>query len=1225
MDSELPQHSVLTPTSCESRSEKVHDWAVDALRPAACKTPNSTHRPRRQKTGRKFREPAWKARPGITVDTSFSRHRGASPQQVYPWGQEERGRLANKVGHKEQPGCFVRWGDIKTLSRETVQNSTGSSQPQDERRVVLQEQKASEGSSDPVNNRHDYSFQTTMPRYPRQCSDAEDAPVSLGVISQGVVKDGMRQVSPPLHFRVQGLRPSPLDLSDVSPSDQAITIGIAIPPASLPEHATSPKSAAPGEGNPDAVNRQRSASNAVTPTIMITPAREEYDRDRSGWYTSAESTPNAKAGRATSSIYSRATNWNAASRAWNTPPVPPLHLDKKGKPIIKPNSDATVPNQIFEEDEIALSSRGGRIKSLHRLTTDTVLPTPLRSRGWWNVLTSPFLARPDSKIWPSSVVDDAMSPEAPMLAHAAGFGTVENDWLSRHSEHVEDDDEGNVCVRSASPSWSAVETVATRVVPKRSITAPGALDLSDSGLNIYRVPSTDETAPYYDPTNHYGSPSAHGPAYTTDFPYGNRGLSCQSQQNESRSSDRDEPIALDRSPKCLSVQPRDPLADVAQPELEDSVRSAQEEIVFDKTAHTPTLDRLCQPHTPVLASGTKTITPLDACSSPGARTDDGLSPTSATPVVEVASVATFLSARIPCQTQREVEILPPRTPSPQAGHGRTPAIEHPVSDERSAKPSVCTTNGGKIVHQPVALVNDIGSGLGISRFGTMKQTQKQCSEKAASLITTSEHRRYYGHTSRRPLVLSREQSSRPPERKRLLLWLALTGAFSVLVLTVILLAMFVPQKQKDMQVRAQWLNLTGFPPIPTGISTIAQPDPIEENSQCAKPSDTWSCALPREQQDTGRPRELDQPDFRFEIRFRNGSIANSSLLGIANSSVSSRAVNAVSAHALVRRSVVAARDAWMGSLFAPSPAPPSVADRTFLGNTTDNVTVPYDGEETPFSITFLNASFLAAHSRLVKRQDASAYPLSTTDKIVESNPSAENVSFPIPSPSIDSEGKPNPAILYPFPRAQPLRLFDRGLNTEHYGFYTYFDRTIFLSSVNASDTGVSNTSAINDGTARENADALCTWAQTRFKVQFWTRKSSVNLLRPLTSANKTTNGDATSAPVPAGSLNGTDVPAVNSSANDLTRPGSFPYPVTVTLDRHGGDPSKKSVYCYGVKDGKVINGVKTLIFEDRAAGGTLVNAAAAPGPNTAVGARSAGRIGVDGGTGGCRCAWANWQ
>ncbi|KAK5002925.1 hypothetical protein LTR28_010817, partial [Elasticomyces elasticus] len=430
---------------------------------------------------------------------------------------------------------------------------------------------------------------------------------------------------------------------------------------------------------------------------------------------------------------------------------------------------------------------------------------------------------------------------------------------------------------------------------------------------------------------------------------------------------------------------------------------------------------------------------------------------------------------------------------------------------------------------------------------------------------------------------------------------------------------------KDMQVRAQWLNLTGFPPIPTGISTIAQPDPIEENSQCVKPSNTWSCALPKEQQDTGRPSEPDQPDFRFEIRFRNGSIANSSLLETANSSVSSRAVNAVSAHALVRRSVLAARDAWMGSLFAPSPAPPSVADRTFLGNTTDNVTVPYDGEETPFSITFLNASFLAAHSRLVKRQDASAYPLSTRDNIVESNPSAENVSFPIPSPSIDSEGKPNPAMLYPFPPAQPLRLFDRGFNTEHYGFYTYFDRTIFLSSVNASDTGVSNTSATNDGTARENANALCTWAQTRFKVQIWTHKSSVNLLRPLTSANKTTGGDAASAPVLAGSLNGTDVPAVNSTANDLTRPGSFPYPVTVTLDRHGGDPSKKSVYCYGVKDGKVINSVKTFVLENRAAGGTLVNAAAAPGPNTAVGVRSAGRIGIDGGTGGCKCAWANWQ
>ncbi|KAI7296909.1 hypothetical protein KC352_g32 [Hortaea werneckii] len=64
----------------------------------------------------------------------------------------------------------------------------------------------------------------------------------------------------------------------------------------------------------------------------------------------------------------------------------------------------------------------------------------------------------------------------------------------------------------------------------------------------------------------------------------------------------------------------------------------------------------------------------------------------------------------------------------------------------------------------------------------------------------------------------------------------------------------------------------------------------------------------------------------------------------------------------------------------------------------------------------------------------------------------------------------------------------------------------------------------------------------------------------------------------------------------MTAQGSFPYPVTITLDRHGGEEKAKGVYCYGLDEEKnVVEDVKMWVAEDRGAGGSLVNPAAAPG------------------------------
>jgi hypothetical protein len=129
-------------------------------------------------------------------------------------------------------------------------------------------------------------------------------------------------------------------------------------------------------------------------------------------------------------------------------------------------------------------------------------------------------------------------------------------------------------------------------------------------------------------------------------------------------------------------------------------------------------------------------------------------------------------------------------------------------------------------------------------------------------------------------------------------------------------------------------------------------------------------------------------------------------------------------------------------------------------------------------------------------------------------------------------------------------------------------------------------------------------------VQIWTHKGYVSNL---------------DRPIPLSGL-----PAANGTANDMHAPGSFPYPVTVTVDRHGGDAQRKGIYCYGLgHDHRIMDSVRMWIAEDRAFGGKLVNPAAVPGANRNVLERRYSNDGyyggIDGGAGGCSCQWQNWH
>ncbi|KAJ5818875.1 hypothetical protein N7474_004466 [Penicillium riverlandense] len=411
--------------------------------------------------------------------------------------------------------------------------------------------------------------------------------------------------------------------------------------------------------------------------------------------------------------------------------------------------------------------------------------------------------------------------------------------------------------------------------------------------------------------------------------------------------------------------------------------------------------------------------------------------------------------------------------------------------------------------------------------------------------------------------------------------------FFVIVTVAISLALTLTKHGDTTPVQSQWLNLTGYPPMPTGITTIAGPEPQVQRSACIAPTSLWSCALPKgELQSANMPYAANNPNFRVEIRFLNGTYNHSTT------------VNTTSTLRVRRDS---------GS-FDPSPSPPSLADQTFLGNTTDGNAFPYPGEDTPFYMTIMSPAQVSSNA-LFRRSPSSSTSSETF-----------NLSDIIPAPDETSDGLPAAATLYPLPDSQPVRLYNRGMSTEHYGFYTYFDKSIFLESESPLNGGTSDTNANdnNGGSAQSSAKVRCTWSQTRFLVQIWTQPGKLGYNLISSGSTGTGTGTGTSTPASSTPTATSTTPTSSSSATDFTRPGSFPYPVTLTVDRHGGNEDQKLVYCYGVEEDGHYNVTNhKLEIEDRSAGGTLINPAGSSEKGGSYG-------GVDGGTGGCECQWTNW-
>jgi hypothetical protein len=419
-------------------------------------------------------------------------------------------------------------------------------------------------------------------------------------------------------------------------------------------------------------------------------------------------------------------------------------------------------------------------------------------------------------------------------------------------------------------------------------------------------------------------------------------------------------------------------------------------------------------------------------------------------------------------------------------------------------------------------------------------------------------------------------------RKRRRVWLGvIAGIIAALILIIVLAVTLSARGGPAAPVDNLWVNLTNFPPMPTGVLTVVGPDNSVAASGCTQPTTLWSCALPKDQHASVGPFNPNQPTFILHTQWDNGT---AEAWNVPNGQRRRRSETVerrwTSGYASKAASLIRGRAAKpIGA--SPNPRSPKFAEMFFLGDTTDGIVSPEKGgEPTPFYIS------------LIKSENDTAGP----NALARRQSSNNSLSIPFPKPDLNPDGTGAPARLFPHAFQQPVRLFDRGLPTEHYGFYTYFKRTLYLRSVkvlNDSDPN-RNVPLDEDGGSRQSeARFLVTWTETRFLVQIWTRAENTTKL--LTRAD---------------GLN------INGSST-LARPGTMPYPITFKMDTHGGNPKEKFVFQYGVDDRQRIDTSSPKLFANNiGVGGSWVNPRGSDRDDTLGG--------VDGGTGGCRCEWVNF-
>lgn len=1093
----------------------------------------SVHKPTRDKS--KGRQKKQNALAGIKIITNFSKPSATSkltnPIQLQP------------PRNVPQGGCFVDLAALQALDGGATQASEG----------FWKSKKTKE-----------------------QTGTAATGPSLAAESSQSTTSRELND-NIPIRLKPKAHVPSPLDLS---PSDRPIVIGISIPSARLVEHTLSPGTATSTTSNIFQSYEQRTPTSMVpeTPTIIITPAQA------STIWSALEDNSAGPNLRPTSSIYSQAPHNAIGIYAKNdAPPVPQMPasvLENERQRVaaqrsyfspdsdegttweddvtdrdIKSRSRAFSTGTVFEEDESPVIVRRGRaisvsagLKDLKHASISTVA-TRRRSKGWWNYITTPFLTRSNT-VATRGVFEDQQPPALPSLTIAAEKAQeAERDgkmWEKQFSPLTPE-----TTTTISSEAWW--ETSAKDDQSK----IPNAVQSPNVYESKHKAQTSRGSLPFVlsEDTTRGGNITPSLPIIDAE-PQFNRGISEISVANS-----REAPLASDESnvrdlqTNNPFVQPR--LVDLSnQPSALQPMRQQVPRPIPPALAQAPVLPSPPPPYSPAGSQipRYRAVLPpnhiqnLQYPVSPGPLSPGLQQAMSAGGGIPMSNVPLTPAARVPINLNSGYPVLPAR---------QAPVIFDP--------PPL----------QPISI-----------KAQKKAEAKRRRHEKEDAVA-----RKAGGWWRGRGCVSDRGCYGRsgPEGRKKRRWYFGLIVGFSIMMILVISLATTLHRKSNTIVGPSQWLNLTGFPPIFTGLSTIASPANLETNTGCVFPATQWSCDLPKEQQASIAPNPPNQPNFLLQIQWDNSSATNATFSNVTgNPKLGTRSLvgNPVSAGQLIKRLLFKTRQIVT---FAPNPAPPSFAEEYFLGNTTDGIVSPNKaGEPTPFYISFLSPTESSFTKRqLTTRASSNQFP---------------NVSEAIPPPSLNKNGTAQPANLLPLPFQQPIRLYDRGLPSEHYGFYSYFDRSIFLKSISPLNQSNLGDGAVpddeNGGATEQEAGFRCTWAETRFLVQMWTRMNSTTRLLNSTSSSSPASG------------------------SNFTQPGTFPYPVTITLDRHGGDATRKMLYCYEMDEREgIISSEKQLVGENRGFGGKIINPAAQIFQNES----DPSLGGVDGGTGGCSCQWSNFQ
>lgn len=326
-------------------------------------------------------------------------------------------------------------------------------------------------------------------------------------------------------------------------------------------------------------------------------------------------------------------------------------------------------------------------------------------------------------------------------------------------------------------------------------------------------------------------------------------------------------------------------------------------------------------------------------------------------------------------------------------------------------------------------------------------------------------------------------------------WIICIIVSTILITVVIVGALVGTMKPRGSGNDVAADNVSGFPALPTGLAVVTPQDaPETPTSACVLPKTLWSCDLPPDTTfptNSSKTDTIRLPTFMFTISVRNDTTDSSS------------------------------------STLQWAPFPEQVPNDTeyaSLAGVDGIQSGNKSGEKTPFYLSMqTDQNPIITRDITTETEDVESINQGTSRRR-----SRRSV--------LKRQASQTPALMLPMTlRNQPLRLFDRGLDTEHYGFFVYYKKTIHVLAVSPSD--VTPYTAAND--ANGGVSALVsnsnevTWDNTRFKVEIWTKKRA------------------------SGEMDLINAEGQRLSSQTGAFDNFFPYPVSVTEDRNGdkGDVS----------------------------------------------------------------------